>query len=198
MRFLILVKHAMREIEPVVPADRWRLGAAGRRQCTALAQELERYLPATVAASREPKATETAERIAGELAVPWRTVQGLHELRRRSVGWLDDGRFEAAMRGFFERPGKLVFGEETADEARRRFGEVVDRLVDEQPATNLIVVAHGTVNSLYATNGRADQAFELWRRLSCPSLIALSLPERRVLTVVERMADRRGADECGG
>ena len=64
MRTLILVKHAMPTLEPEVPSRAWHLSDAGRARCLPLAEQIAAYRPVAIAASAEPKATETAQIVA--------------------------------------------------------------------------------------------------------------------------------------
>jgi len=57
---LILVKHALPEIIPTLPANQWHLSEVGRAQCALLADQLAIYAPSALVSSSEPKALETA------------------------------------------------------------------------------------------------------------------------------------------
>ncbi len=78
MNKLILVRHSESKVEPVVPANRWRLSARGRDRCIGLAQRLAVQGPDIMLSSTEPKARETAEIAADRLGVPVAVVEGLH------------------------------------------------------------------------------------------------------------------------
>jgi broad specificity phosphatase PhoE len=62
--YLILVKQALPEIIPTLPANQWHLSDVGRAQCTVLADQLATYAPAALVSSSEPKALETAHLVA--------------------------------------------------------------------------------------------------------------------------------------
>src|SRR5687768_4073161 len=89
MALHILVKHSLPEIDRNVPASQWLLSDDGQRRCGALAAALEAYRPAAVVSSAEPKATETAQRLAAAWGISYHVVPGLHEHRRETVGWLE-------------------------------------------------------------------------------------------------------------
>ena len=76
MRRLVLVKHSMSEIDPDKPASAWRLSESGRCRSEALAARLSDFSPDLIWSSREPKAVETADTVAGVLGVPVRSVKG--------------------------------------------------------------------------------------------------------------------------
>jgi broad specificity phosphatase PhoE len=184
---LILIKHSVPEMVPGLPANRWHLAEAGRLRCRALADHLAPYCPDVLVASAEPKAAETAELVAGALHKPWHVAAGLHEHERSGVGWLDRAHFEAQVAEFFRRPDALVFGGETADQAHARFATAIGAVTAQFPAHSLAVVAHGTVISLFVARLTGVKPFPLWSRLGLPSFVVLSLPERELVSVVERV-----------
>lgn len=184
---LVLVKHAMPVLAPSVPARQWLLGDDGRRQSHALARSLAHVRSTLVLSSVEPKAKATAEIVAADLGRTARVVPGLHEHERDNVGWLGDDELTRAAERFFANPDRVVFGLESASAARHRFAGAVDGLLADHPDQNLIVVAHGTVISLFTAERAGMDAFGLWRRLTCPSYVILARPDFRLLDVVERV-----------
>ena len=48
------------------------------------------------------------------------------------------------MEGLFARPDELVYCDETADQARERFGVAVSSVLEDHEGANIGVVAHGT------------------------------------------------------
>ena len=92
--------------------------------------------------------------------------EGLRETARRSVGWLAPEEFDRGIRELFERPGEVVFGEESAAEALARFETAVAGVTE--PA---VVVTHGTVLSLYAAARDGRDPYELWRGLELPDVV---------------------------
>jgi broad specificity phosphatase PhoE len=191
MAFLILVKHAMPEIAPTQPSRMWRLGAAGRRGAAALVPHLAPFPPARLIASPEPKASETAAILGAGLGISHTVIDGLEEHHRATAGFLGVEAFQQTMAPFFESPGQLVFGEETADAAYERFAAAVDRIVADAPSETHIVVAHGTVIALFVSRRAGIAPFPLWQRLGLPSFVALNLPARLV-TVVDAVEQEGG------
>jgi broad specificity phosphatase PhoE len=143
---LVLVRHAMPEVKPDVPAERWSLGADGR----AAARELAAALPRApfVVTSNEPKARQTAQEIVGvcggALTVDARLVEtrrphawsaDFPELARQFVagrahhGWEPQRsvaeRFDAAVREALDAPGfwsQLAFPDAWAVDVERSHG----------------------------------------------------------------------------
>src|SRR5439155_1154486 len=84
---LILVKHAMPQVDVETPAHEWRLGPVGVAGAGTIATTLgKRYAPSRIVASQEPKATQTGAIIAERLHLPLVMAEGLHEHDRRAIG----------------------------------------------------------------------------------------------------------------
>jgi broad specificity phosphatase PhoE len=165
---VLLVRHSIPAVDPSIPAADWRLSAEGRRLCEVLAQRVAAYEPDLVVASPEPKARETGELLAASLGLELRESDGLREQERRRIGWLERVELEAGIERLFAEPDRVVFGEESAEEALARFSGVVEGLGERA-----VVVSHGTVISLYAADRTGRDPFELWRELELPDLLVV-------------------------
>lgn len=189
MTKLILVKHAMPEIVPGKPPSGWLLSADGRKSYAALAERLREHQPEIIITSNEPKANETGLLAAEALGIPFETAAGLHEHERDMAPFLNDrDKWNDLVADFFGRPGELIFGEETAIQARERFSHAVDSVLDQHPDKTIVIVSHGTVISLYAAQVAGIDPFPLWQRLHLPSYIVLSRPDLEILEVVEKIS----------
>jgi broad specificity phosphatase PhoE len=177
MRYLLLIRHAAPVVERDLPPDRWRLSDAGRQSCAALAERVAPYRPGALVASEEPKAAETAALLAAHLGMPWRSAPGLHEHRRGRGAWLDRGAWEAQIARLFAEPDTLVFGQETAAQARTRFAAAVDRELAACGGETLALVAHGTVITLLLAQRAGVDPLPFWRGLALPDLAAVRLPD---------------------
>src|SRR5215208_891773 len=116
-KYLILVRHSVPEIEVNRPANTWKLSDEGKLRAHRLAEELESLEPAVIVSSNEPKAKETAEIVSGHLRIDMQILPGLHEHDRSHVPYLSHDAFQTLVHDFFQMPGELVFGNETADQA---------------------------------------------------------------------------------
>jgi broad specificity phosphatase PhoE len=163
---LLLVRHSAPELDPSAPSEEWRLSEDGRRRCGPLAERLARYEPRVLLSSSEPKARETAELVAPALGLEMQVSDGLRETARRTVGWLAPEDLDRGIRELVERPGEVVFGEESAAAALARFEAAVAGL--PEPA---VVVTHGTVLSLFAAPRIGRDAYELWGSLELPDVV---------------------------
>jgi broad specificity phosphatase PhoE len=186
-RSLILVKHSQPALEPDVPAAQWHLSAEGERRCGPLADALAPYAPATLVASTEPKAQETTALIAARLNLSWRAAPGLHEHDRAGVGWLPQGELEQQIAAFFAQPDELVFGQETAAAARLRFQAAVADVLAQTGQGTVVIVAHGTVITLFTAAHTGLPPLPLWHRLGLPSFVVLTVPDLRLVTMVEQV-----------
>ena len=171
-KHLILVKHSLPEIVENVPAREWKLSEEGRVRAQRLAEQLSPCQPEMIVSSIEPKAKETAEIIARKHKLELHVVDGLHEHDRR---YLSKDEFEAAVREFFEKPGTLVFGSETADQCHARFEQAVHSIIDHNLDKTIVIVAHGTVISLFVSRLTGISDLSLWNELGLPSFVVIDM-----------------------
>ncbi len=187
MRALILVKHSVPKIVPDIPAHQWHLSDEGYRRCTPLAERLAVYQTMAIVTSSEPKAIETAERVAAHLAKPYAVVHGLHEHDRSNISFLPGDAFQDSVALFFKHPNELVFGRETAEQTAKRFAGAIERVLDTYLDGNVVVVTHGTVIALFVAARTRMEPYVLWQRLGLPSFVVLALPEFELVEVVEHV-----------
>jgi broad specificity phosphatase PhoE len=79
----------------------------------------------------------------------------------------------------------LVFGSETAHQSLTRFSKALSSIEIEHPDKNIVVVAHGTVITLFVNQFNPIEAFSFWRKLALPSFVVLSLPNHKLVKLVE-------------
>jgi broad specificity phosphatase PhoE len=157
------------------------LSAEGRLRCRPFAESLRPYGLSQLVTSVEPKAAETGSLIGEALGIPVTMADGLHEHVRTHGPWLGRDAFEQSVQRFFDYPDALVFGEETASEAYRRFDATVQRVLTEYSADTLAVVTHGTVLTLFFRAHCNIQPFPFWQRLRMPDYFAVTLPDYTLL-----------------
>jgi len=189
MAFLILVKHAQPDIDPQVSPHLWQLSSAGRSRCTHLAQALSAYQPGRIVASLEPKAEQTGRLVAETLRIPFETRANLQEHSRRTESFGTSEAFKKAVSELFQQPQMLAYGEETGEQAYERFANAIHSLLEDYPNENLVVVAHGTVISLFVGSTCKVDGYELWKRLGLPSYVVLSWIEAQNLFRLETVAE---------
>ena len=184
--YLCLIRHSQPEIVPGVPASEWKLSEEGRQRCKSMAKIVTAYAPDTVVTSQEPKAFETGKIIAEQLQIPVFPVENLHEHERSRIPYQGRNEFAAAVKRFFKHPDLLIFGDETAEEACIRFDSAVGKVLREYTG-NSVIVAHGTVISLFAARYSHLEAFSLWSRLGMPSMLSFSLPGMGLVQIVDNV-----------
>lgn len=184
---LILVKHSLPEIRSELPAAEWQLSEEGRRRCSLLAKALESFDPDGLLASDEPKAAETARLAAQKLGLSVRLYPNLHEHARQQAGYSSHEVFAENVRSFFNLPDRLVFGEETADRTHQRFSSALKNALEQSGLHRPVVVAHGTVISLFVSRLTGMEPFPLWQRLGLPSIVAVDLEKKRAVQIIEEI-----------
>jgi len=170
---------------PSLPAKLWQLSETGRLRCKVLADKIMPYSPQVIVTSTEPKATETAQIISDLLGKTFTMVEGLQEHDRSNVAWLDTERFEAKVAEFFRHPQALVSGNETAKQAYGRFASAIAVIINEHPASNIAIIAHGTVISLFVAQVVGVEPFHFWKQLGLPSFAVLPLPQMHKVIALE-------------
>ena len=133
------------------------------------------------------KVIETAQIIAGKIDKPFQTFEGLHEHDRAGVGFMDRKEFESKVLDFFKYPDRLILGRETARQACQRFSEALTALEGGYPDKNILVVSHGTVMTLFVERMTGLEPFSFWKKLDCPAVVVLSLPDHGLITTVEHV-----------
>ncbi len=184
--YLILVRHAAVHIDPSIPSLEWPLSADGRSRCHSLAPQIQPYTPTRFITSHEPKARETGQILADLLGVPCASAAGLQEHDRSGVPYFANKvDFETAVANFFARPDELVFGGETAVQARNRFATAVQQQLGTYPQDTLAIVAHGTVLTLFLCHHNPLlEPLPFWQSLALPCAFVVTLPEMALVTAV--------------
>ncbi|MCU0480931.1 MAG: phosphoglycerate mutase family protein [Anaerolineae bacterium] len=184
---LILIKHAKPLITPDTPAKSWLLSEEGQHDTEAFALTLKPYQPQQIFSSPEPKALETALTLTHALKIPFSIVDDLHEHQRANEPYDSDRAvFINKMKNLFNNPDKLVYGEETANQARTRFHAGLLGAWRKFRDNNIAVVAHGTVISLFVAQVIPTiDGFALWNCLKMPDAVVLDTVDFSHFTLVK-------------
>jgi broad specificity phosphatase PhoE len=158
---LILVKHGKPMIEPDRPRSTWRLSDEGREAAARLAERLAPLSPASLFASAEPKAVETAEAMGAVLGLAPRIEHGFGAQRADENPFGTPETFEAQVAALFADPDRLVLGEETGADARSRFEAALSRHGLPGAETS-VVVAHGRIITLWLSDRLGFEPFAFW------------------------------------
>ena len=126
--------------------------------------------------SSQVKAIETARLLAFSLDLPLEIREGLEEHHRSKQDFIaGHDEFRTKIAAFFAQPNALVFGQESADMAFKRFDKAIDALMRETLNDELIV-SHGTVISLLLARTGNGDPMEIWSTLQFPDHVSLSWP----------------------
>jgi len=181
MKQLILVKHSLPEVVEDIPAREWGLSEKGRGLAELLADRLRQYRPEVIISSTELKAKQTAEIIGTELGLAFQVGGGLHEHDRSRSPFYPKDEFQALVREFFDKSDELVFGEETANQALARFRDSMNAILRTHADKKLVVVAHGTVISLFVSWLTGQDGYLIWKDLGLPSFVLLDVQSKVLL-----------------
>lgn len=103
-------------------------------------------------------------------------------MREATPPYLYRDEFQAAMREFFKKPDRLVFGSETADQAYARFYQAVHSVLNDYASKTIIIVAHGTVISLFVSRLTGISDLFFWKELGLPSCVVLDMQTKTLIT----------------
>jgi broad specificity phosphatase PhoE len=183
MKHLILIRHSQIQQDPSVDAAQWQLSENGRILAQQLAPKLADYNLTRVITSHEAKAIQTGQIIAEHWQLPCHAADGLQEHDRRGVPFFASQQdFLSAVHRFFSQPGDLVFGNETAVQAKVRFDTAVTQQIAQYPDDTLALVSHGTVITLFTTYHNPQlSTISFWQSLTLPCALILTLPEFKLI-----------------
>ncbi len=161
MTGIVLVRHAMPNVERGVASRLWTLSEASREDCVLLAHALPEPVSA-IWSSDEPKARETADVLALRLGLLVQIDHAFAEVDRPEI-WDRDYREVAAayLRGTIEP------GWEAREAVIRRFSEGVARAT-QHTTRDIVVVNHGLALSLWLSTQLQIDIEPWWRALTLP------------------------------
>ncbi|MEX0750701.1 MAG: histidine phosphatase family protein [Dehalococcoidia bacterium] len=168
-----LVLHLVRHAETDWNAERRiqgqlkdvALSANGREQARAIAEELASASATLIIASDLDRTMQTAQIIAGRLALP---VTPEPALRERHFGIVEGQLYADVAKlvdGWWQTPDHRVEGGESNREMYDRVARCLERLVAEPPADEIILVTHGgTMNMAVAWLAGVPVDAHEWQR----------------------------------
>ena len=176
----------MPNIDGNIPSKEWLLSEEGKIKSKSLANYIKGYNVKHIYTSDEQKAIATGEVICKELNLALKTHKNLHENDRTGLNYLTHDKYDEIFKSFFDNPFNNVVGNETAKGAQRRFIEATTDIVENNEAEeDIVIVAHGTVISLFVSNFNKIDTFPLWQSLGLPSLIELTIPDYKIINVIK-------------
>jgi broad specificity phosphatase PhoE len=177
MANLLLVRHSEPAWGPENPPSKWELTERGRNRSRSLGDYFVERRVDAVFASLELKAAQTAEIAAEVVGLP--NVVLIHDLReheREESPIIGDAERRALVIDCIRRPDELIYGSEPVRTATDRFGAAVAKLMSDQEAESVAVVAHGTVISTFVASVLNIDPVPVWESLGLPGLIEIEWP----------------------
>lgn len=171
---LFLIRHAKTKLDPNVNSKLWRLEPGAQNACHDLAERLKDKGIKRIITSDMPRAEETGKFIAEHLKLPYKTAPNLYEHERTGVPFLGAQAWLQTQKDFFTHQDELIFGTETATQARNRFDRAVRAVLNRYSNETLAVCSHGTVMSLFIAHYNAVDVLETWENLKMPDVVELS------------------------
>jgi len=139
---VFFITHPEVAVDPLIPVPQWKLSPRGIARVHRMLEQDWVAEIKYIVASEERKATDTAELLAGHLALNYATRAELGENDRAATGYLPREEFEATADLFFNQPDRSVRGWEPARAAQTRIvdasyidgGSRFQNAIDSQPA----------------------------------------------------------------
>jgi len=189
MAKLLLIKHSTSNANPDQPAHTWGLTQEGVQRARVLATHIQPFAPTQLSSSTMPKALHTAQLVSqqlDDLPIVQNPHLGEHSRKSNAPYFESIEEFQNTIKHMFDQPNDLIYGDETAYQARDRFIHGIEQIVrSTSPEENIAVVAHGTVNMLFTAKHNDIDTYALWARLKLPSIIILNLPAFALESVIE-------------
>lgn len=153
MKFL---RHFQTEVEPETPVAEWKLSSEGRKKMTDFLEN-NSFNVDTVYTSTEPKAVETAEKLAEQEEAELVKTDLLGEVDRSEEGFVEDhDRYIELVEDY------LSGGSEADWEEQERVKQRFQKFMEEAEESSL-AVTHGLFLSL---NISAGDSVDFWKNLS--------------------------------
>jgi len=185
---LLLVKHSNSNHNPHQSSLEWGLTDEGIARCQALATHIAPYHPRRLFSSTLKRSQQTAKLVSAELNdIPIiKNPLLVEHSRKTNAPYGSVETFHENLKQLFAQPDTLIFGDETANQARDRFTQGVNAVLKQaDPDENIVIIAHGTVNVLFTAQHNDIDSYDLWLRLKLPSIIVLDLPSFTLESVID-------------
>jgi broad specificity phosphatase PhoE len=145
---VFFITHPEIVVDSLIPVPQWRLSPRGVARVQRMLEQAWVAEIGYIVTSEERKAVDTAELLAGHLALSYVTRADLGENDRSATGYLPREEFEATADLFFAHPDQSVRGWEPAHNAQARIVGAIDGILEGAPPVNMAVIAHGGVGAL--------------------------------------------------
>lgn len=171
---IVLVRHAQPVVDPQRPAHDWELAEAAVEGILSLAAQLRALGIDGIMTSPERKAVATARIIALELGLAVVEEPALREQGGEPMRWIEsEEAFHAAVARHFAKPEEVVLGNESSDDAVKRFITAIERARAHYHFPAL--VGHGRVMSGFMARVIDTRPIDVWKDLRMPDAFVVDL-----------------------
>lgn len=174
---ILLVRHARPLVDAGRPSHEWDLEDGASEDIVSLSPYLRRFNVDGIITSPERKAVSTAGIIASVLRLPVVVEPALREQGNEGVPWVGgEHLFREAVAHHFARPCEVVLGNESSDDAVKRFGAGVERARAWHRFP--LLVGHGRVMSGFIARIAGMQPMEVWTDLRMPDALIVDIENK--------------------
>ncbi len=174
---ILVVRHAKPVVDAGRPSREWDLAESTRDDVLSLAARLGPFDVDGIITSPERKAVATAGIIATELRLAVVEDPAMHEQGGEAVPWIgSESAFHEAVARHFARPAEVVLGNESSDDAVKRFGAGVERARAHYRFP--LLVGHGRVMSGFIARITDTHPMQVWTDLRMPDAFVVDVQNK--------------------
>lgn len=164
---IIFLRHAKTKVDNTLPIADWFLTDDGVKHAKEVSSDPIFDDVDLIFASTERKAVDTAKPITERLGKEIIQVENLGEIKRPNAEKITLEEYKRLKSIVFSDFDKSESGWETVNRALSRFSKAVEEIDRKYENKVILIVAHGTVMSLYFANiqGKMDELFSRWKSL---------------------------------
>ena len=164
---IIFLRHASTQKDTNVPIEDWNVKPEVMEEVKKTANLSDFDKVDLIFTSTEKKSVQTAQPFANRLSKEIIQVAALGEIKRPDSEKLSTEDYEKIKVKIFEDFDFTTQNWETANQALERFKKAVEKIDSENEGKTILIVAHGTVMTLYFAYllGKLDDIFSRWKDL---------------------------------
>ncbi|MFH1456148.1 MAG: histidine phosphatase family protein [archaeon] len=164
---LIFLRHAETKKDKSIPVSQWVLTREGKEKSKNLTNDKYLLDVDIIITSTEKKAFQTAKHLADKLNKEIIQIKDLSELNRDKGEIMTKEEYDQMKVKIFEDLDFTDFGWETCNHALERFRKTVKEIDKKYENKKILIVAHGTVMTLYFSylQNSLDNIFTRWKSL---------------------------------
>jgi len=164
---LIFLRHAETKKDKSIPVSQWVLTEEGEKNSKELINDQYLLDVDVIITSTEKKSFQTAKPLADKLNKEIIQIKDLSELNRDKGKLMTKEDYDKMKVKIFEDLNFTDFGWETCNHALERFRKAVEEIDKIYENKKILIVAHGTVMTLYFSylQNSLDNIFARWKSL---------------------------------